>query len=43
LTKPQVPRLWGLDAPTCDALLDTFESAKFLRRTPRNAYMRDNG
>jgi hypothetical protein len=40
LTKPQVQRLWGLDAVTCDALLDALERAKFLRRTPANAYVR---
>ena len=40
LTKPQVQRLWGLDAVTCDALLDVLQGAKFLRRTPKNAYVR---
>jgi len=40
LTKPQVQRLWGLDAVTCDALLEVLQDAKFLRRTPRNAYAR---
>ena len=39
LTKPQVRRLWGLDVATCDALLDALESAKFLRRTPADAYV----
>lgn len=40
LTKPQVQRLWGLDAPTCDVLLDRLEGIKFLKRTPRNGYVR---
>lgn len=40
LTKPQVQRLWGLDAATCDVLLDSLESVKFLKRTPRNTYVR---
>jgi hypothetical protein len=40
LTKPQVQRLWGLDAHTCDALLAALEAVNFLRRTPRNAYIR---
>jgi hypothetical protein len=40
LTKPQVQRLWGLDAAMCDALLDTLEAAKFLRRTEKNRYVR---
>ena len=31
LTKPQVQRLWGLDAATCDELLDSL--MRFLRRT----------
>ena len=39
LTKPQVQRLWGLDATTCDALVDTLEQAKFLRRTQQNGYV----
>lgn len=40
LTKPQVQRLWGLDAVTCDALLSALEDVKFLRRTQNNAYVR---
>ena len=44
LTKPQAQRLWGLDAETCDTLLSVLETAKFLRRTPTNAYVRaDSG
>ncbi len=42
LTKQQVQRLWGLDPATCDAVLDTLVSAKFLRRTPNDGYARAN-
>ena len=41
LTKPQVQRLWGLEASTCDAVLEQLLAAHFLRRTPRNAYVLD--
>ncbi len=40
LTKPQVRRLWGLDAPTCDALLAALVEARFLERRPSGAYAR---
>jgi hypothetical protein len=40
LTKPQVQRLWGLDAATCDSLLHMLENTRFLRRTAKNAYVR---
>lgn len=43
LTKPQVQRLWGLDAMTCDALLDALVHAGFLRRTHGGAYVRLDG
>ena len=43
LTKPQVQRLWGLDALTCDALLDALVDVGFLRRTHTGAYARDEG
>ena len=44
LTKPQVQRLWNLDAVTTDALLEALESSKFLRRTQGDAYVRvDSG
>ena len=39
LTKPQVRRMWNLDVPTCDAVLDVLERQKFLRRTPQQAYV----
>jgi hypothetical protein len=40
LTKPQVRRLWNLDHTTCDALLEALERSRFLRRTPKDAYVR---
>lgn len=40
LTKPQAQRRWGLDAVVCDALLDTLEMVRVLRRTPANGYAR---
>jgi hypothetical protein len=43
LTKKQVERLWGLDALTCEALLDALVDARFLRRTKAGAYMRTGG
>ena len=43
LTKPQVQRLWGLDAPTCDTVLAVLEHQRFLTRTPMNAYARFQG
>lgn len=39
LTKPQMQRLWGLDATTCDALLDALQEARILRRTQRDGYV----
>lgn len=43
LTKPQVQRLWGLDAKSCELVLDALEATHFLRRTPTNAYVRADG
>lgn len=40
LTKPQVQRLWGLDSESCNALIDEMVSVRFLRKTPRNCYVR---
>ena len=40
LTKPQIRRLWELDVPTCDALLDSLVEGGFLRRTSSNVYVR---
>lgn len=40
LTKPQVQRLWGLDAVTAEALLSALVDVKFLRCTHQHAYVR---
>ena len=40
LTKPQAQRLWGLDALTCDMLLDALVASRFLRRTQTGRYAR---
>jgi hypothetical protein len=40
LTEPQARRLWGLDAVSCEALLDALVDAKFLFRTRNGAFMR---
>jgi hypothetical protein len=40
LTKAQVQRLWGIDESTCDAVLQTLETKRFLKRTERNVYVR---
>jgi hypothetical protein len=40
LTKCQAQRLWGLDATTCDALLDALVLAGFLHRTRDAGYVR---
>ena len=40
LTKAQVQRLWGLDALTCEALLDALVDVQFLARTRTDAYVR---
>jgi len=42
LTKPQARRLWGLDQDTCNALIDSMVAAKFLRRTSRDCYVRND-
>ena len=39
LTKPQMRRFLGVDVETCDVVLDLLEQEKFLRRTPKDAYV----
>jgi hypothetical protein len=39
LTKPQMRRFLGIDIVTCDIVLELLEQQKFLRRTPKNAYV----
>ncbi len=43
LTKAQVERFWGLDAITSAALLAALIEVKFLRRTGKGTYVRDDG
>lgn len=40
LTKPQVQRLWNLDTPMCEAVLQALEATRFLRRTRTGAYVK---
>jgi hypothetical protein len=40
LTKKQFQRLWNLDPPMCDALLDALVAGRFLRVTPNGCYAR---
>jgi hypothetical protein len=39
LTKPQMRRLWSLEAGICDALLDTLVDARVLWKTPTGTYV----
>ncbi len=40
LTRPQVQRLWNLEATMCDAVLEALAEARFLRRTHTGAYVK---
>lgn len=40
LTRAQAQRLWGLDAPVCDAVLGMLVDAKFLGQTRDGVYFR---
>ena len=42
LTKSQVQRLWSLDSRTCDEVIRALEEERFLRRTPRGGYVRND-
>jgi hypothetical protein len=39
LTRDQIQRLWSLEPHVCDELVDALLAARFLRRTPRGAYV----
>jgi hypothetical protein len=39
LTKPQAQRLWGIDAATCEGVLEALVTTRFLKRTARDGYM----
>lgn len=41
LTKPQMQRLWLLDAPLCDAIVEMLVSTGFLRRKGNNYFRYD--
>jgi hypothetical protein len=40
LSEAQARRLWGLDTPTCSALLDALVTERFLFRTSDGTFMR---
>jgi hypothetical protein len=40
LTMPQAMRLWGLDRPTCEAVLETLIDAHFLQRDEWGQFVR---
>jgi hypothetical protein len=40
LTRCQMRRLWLLDAPLCDAVVDALVASHFLRCRPNNTYAR---
>lgn len=42
LTKAQVQRLWNLDPRTCTAVIHALVAERFLRRTDRNSYVRND-
>ena len=39
LTKEQMRRLWRLDGPLCDAVVDALVALEFLERRPGNIYV----
>jgi len=43
LTVPQASRLWGLDVPSCEAVLAVLVRSSFLRWTPSGAVTRTDG
>ena len=44
LTTTEIQRMWGLDAVTCEALLEALVAVGFLRRTRAGSFVRaDNG
>jgi hypothetical protein len=40
LTVPQAQRLWGLEAATCQALLERLVETRFLRRAQHGRFVR---
>ncbi len=43
LTMPQAARLWGLDQPSCEAVVDALVRCEFLQRTASGAVARVDG
>jgi hypothetical protein len=43
LTMPQAARLWGLDLPSCEAVVDALVRCEFLQRTASGAVARVEG
>jgi hypothetical protein len=43
LTMPQAARLWGLDVPSCEAVVDALVACEFLQRTASGAVARVDG
>jgi hypothetical protein len=43
LTPQQAARLWGLDAPACDNVIEVLVRAEFLRWTPAGTVARVDG
>jgi hypothetical protein len=39
LTRHQMQRFLGIDVLTCQAVIDELERQRFLRRTPKDAYV----
>jgi hypothetical protein len=39
LTKPQMQRLWSMEAVVCDALVDALVDAHVLWKTPKGTYV----
>ena len=39
LTRRQMSRFLGIDVATCQAVIDELERQRFLRRTPKDAYV----
>jgi hypothetical protein len=43
LTLPQASRLWGLEAPACEVVIDALIQSAFLQRTASGAVTRAEG
>ena len=43
LTERQMQRMWGLDRSTCQAVIGTLVSRRFVVKTRRDAYARSEG